>query len=244
MNLWFVIPAWRRYAVSKLAFAQQARLHGELAARGITAQTVVVADDENLDIAAEHGFHTIEQRNLLGLKVNDGFEYACANGADWVAFIGSDDWLHVDATEPLVELGQRCQPPLVAGHKVAIVNLECGVLRRLGARGPEGVSPWFVPRWMLELSAFRPARDEATRGLEGSISLGLPLGADRLFHDPHDLCRVDFKTTANMTPFDRISRLLGYGSEDDAFDVLATRFDADLVELAAQTYLDLQPVAA
>ena len=236
MHLWLVIPAWRRFAVSRLAFAQQARLRDTLAARGITAQTVVIADDTNLILAREHGFRVIEQTNLhLGRKVNDGIEYACERGADWVAFIGSDDWLHADAADPLVQLQSRAKPPLVAGHTVTVVDLERQRLRKLGVRGPDGVSPWFIPRWMLERSGFRPAEDDATHGMEGSIRLGLPAGIDRIFHDPHDHTRVDFKTGENMTPYRRVADLLGVGRECEPWAELAKCYPLDLVALAYET---------
>src|SRR4051812_9717831 len=97
MQVGLVIPAWRRYAVTRLCLAQKQHLVAALAARGITCHVVVVADDDNLDIAASYGFATVEQQNVLGRKVNDGFQHCWERGADYVAFVGSDDWVHEDA---------------------------------------------------------------------------------------------------------------------------------------------------
>src|SRR3954464_9355536 len=113
VNVWLCIPAWRRFAVTRLCLAQKKHLVRHLAARGITASVVVVADDENLDIAAEYGFDTVEQKNVLGLKVNDGIEYACDNDADYVAFVGSDDWIHPDFFDSLPAVPRRDKPPLI-----------------------------------------------------------------------------------------------------------------------------------
>jgi len=237
VHIAFVIPAWRRYAVTNLALAQQAHLRGALAARGVTSTTIVVADDDNIDIAREHGCETVTQNNAyLGRKVNDGIEHACRDGADWVAFVGSDDWLHEDALDPLFAVGDDQRPPLIAGHLVTIVDLERGRLRRLGVRGPDGVSPWLIPRWMLEQSCFRPVGDSLVRGMEGALRRALPQGFDRVFHDPHEHCRVDFKTSVNMTPYRRVAPLLGYGPEETPWLALATQYPVQLMELAWKTH--------
>lgn len=230
-----MVPAWRRYAVTNLALAQKAHLRGVLAARGITCRVVVVADDENLDIARSYGFDTVEQENVLGRKVNDGFEYACREGADYVGFVGSDDWLHEDAFDWLD--GSR----VCAGHHIAVVDMESGLLRRLGVRGPQGVPPWLIPRHALERSGFRPADDARTWGMEGSILAGIG-PVDWRFDDPHDLVRVDFKTDENMTSYRRITGLLGYGSELPAWPQLAARYPEPLVALAERTSKALEPV--
>jgi glycosyltransferase involved in cell wall biosynthesis len=235
MDVWLVIPAWRRPAVTRLCLAQKQHLAAAAAARGITCRIVVVADDENLEIAEEHGFDTVNQTNTLGRKVNDGFEYACARGADYVAFVGSDDWLHEDTLDGLVEQ-PKGRPRIVAGHRIAVVDLEQGRLRRLGVRGPTGVSPWFIPRWALARCGFRPAHDDRASGMEGSIHQNLGPDPDWVFHDPHDLVRVDFKTDLNMTPYDRVSRLLGYGDEVEPWGLLAERYPMDLVGLAYETH--------
>ena len=244
MNVWLVIPAWRRLAVTRLCLAQKKNLVGNLAARGITANVVLVADDENLDIAAEYGFDAVEQKNVLGLKVNDGIEYACDKDADYVTFIGSDDWIHPDFFDALPS-APAVREPLIAGHYISVIDMHKGTLRRLGVRGPEGVSPYLIPRWMLEPSGYRPVDDTADRGMEGLLRTGLPAGIDRVFHDPHQLTRVDFKTGENMTPYARISKLLGHGPEiEQPWDHLATRYPQELADMARETHEALAGVPA
>lgn len=239
MNVWLVIPAWRRVAVTRLCLAQKQQLVARLAVRGITCHVAVIADDENLDVAAEFAFDTVEQRNVLGLKVNDGMQYACDRGADYVAFVGSDDWIHEDWFDMLLEPRAPGREPLISGHLISVVDMVTGRLRRLGVRGPSGVPPWLMPRHALAPSGFRPSRDDRVSGMEGRIQLGLG-PVEWLFHDPHDLTRVDFKTAENMTPYDRISRLLGYGEEiTDPWTHLAARYGIRLADLARETHESL-----
>jgi hypothetical protein len=228
VNLWLVIPAWKRENVTRLCLAQKQDLCRELAPRGITASVVVVADDGNLDVADEYGFDSIRQNNTLGLKINDGFEYACHRGADYVAFCGSDDWIHTDLCERILAARGR----VLSGDLIAVVDCPRGKLRHLGVRSHDGVSPWFIPRTVLEQCSFRPAEDERTAGMEGSIRKSLPETLAWDFYDPHKLCRVDFKTGVNMTAYAGVSKLLGYGTEEDAWETLATKYPQPLVEMA------------
>ena len=72
--------------------------------------------------------------------------------------------------------------------------------------------------------------------MEGSIHQNLGPDPDWVFHDPHDLVRVDFKTDLNMTPYGRVSRLLGYGDEVEPWGLLAEHYPMDLVGLAYETH--------
>lgn len=229
MDVWLVTPAWRRFSVTRLALAQRRVLCDELAARGITASCVVVADDENLEIAAEHGFETVEVGNSqVGRKLNAGLGYAAAQGADYLAFVGSDDWLHPDLFEPLLD-EPGC---VVSGRILALCDLVGGRLRYVAGRGRQGVIPWLIPRAALEPCGFAPLPDAQNRGLDLNLALALA-DAEWRFHDPHPLARVDFKSDLNMTPY---RAALGYGGERlDPWEALATAYPADLVALAERT---------
>ena len=83
--------------MTRLALAQRRWLCDELAARGLDANCVIVADDENLDIAREYGFDTVEVDNRgLGRRFNAGYRHAADQGADYLVHVGSDDWVHPD----------------------------------------------------------------------------------------------------------------------------------------------------
>jgi hypothetical protein len=233
MRISFVTPAWGRFAVTRLALAQRAQLVSQLALRGVTADCVVIADDENIDIACSFGFDAIEMDNeFLGRKVNSGFEWAGERGSDYVAFIGSDDWMHVDLFDPLD--GER----VIAGHEISVCDLITGRMRHLGWRSKRGVPPWLIPRAALERCSFRPCRDSAKRGMEFQIEWGLrDSDAEWVFHDPHPLTRVDFKSDIGMTNYDTISRAIGRGSEiTPPWGALAEKFSPDLVEMARETH--------
>jgi len=251
VRLVLVTPAWRRYAVTRVCLAQRAHLQGVLAGQGIEAVVLVVADDENLDVAANFGFETLERSNEdgLGRRFNDGLEHACLNlDADYVTIVGSDDWVHPDLFTrlPVSEVPEEpptadrpCvfwspnTPEAITGREIALVDLPTGRLRRCRGRGPYGVIPWVFPRQALEPSRFRPVRDQLMIGLDGSLVAGLGLRPEWVFRDPHDLCRVDFKSDVNLNSYDKIVGAIGYGPEEtDPWTLLASRYPANLVELA------------
>lgn len=259
-TVWLVSPAWRRFAVTRLALAQRAHLVTELAARGLEAHCVVVADDENLDIAREFGFETVEMNNRwLGRRFNAGYEYAARQGADYFVHIGSDDWVHPDVfgvlpyselaagdalpTPELPVVVRSNAPAMVVGSEIAIVDLLGGRMRRCRTRGRTGVVPWILPRRLLERSGFRPIREDAERGIDGSLVCGLGLRPNIVFHDPHPLARVDFKSAVNLTPYGALAHL-GRGRVEDPWPALAEIYPAELVELARETHENLAAAAA
>lgn len=52
----FVTPAWKRYELTRLCLWQRRLACDSLFEAGIYATSVVIADDDNLDIAREFGF--------------------------------------------------------------------------------------------------------------------------------------------------------------------------------------------
>ncbi len=238
--------------VTRLALAQRAHLCGELAERGIEATCVIVADDENLEIAAEFGFAAVERDNAqLGRKFNDGLEYACTElEADYVVLIGSDDWMHVDLFDRL-PLDQMEMPSLkgdgpawfwgdgpeaITGREIALVDLSTGRLRHCQARGRYGVIPWIFPRAALEPSGYRPVKDAANIGIDGSLIAGLNCQPEWIFRDPHDLCRIDFKSNVNLNGYEQITAGIGYGEEEtDPWGLLTECYPVNLVSMAQRS---------
>lgn len=212
---------------------------------------MIVADDANLEIAEEFGFIGIDQTNeYVGRKFNDGIEYACrALEADYVVLIGSDDWMHIDLfdrlpqdettekwptdDEPFVTWSPDT-PEVITGREIALVDLETGRLQRCRARGRHGVIPWILPRKALEPSGFRPIRDDLNIGIDGSLIAGLNVAPEWVFSDPHDLCRVDFKSAVNLNSYEKITRAIG----DDVelpLSLLRHRYPLHLIEMAEET---------
>lgn len=233
--------------MTRLALAQRAHLAGALAGRGLSLLNVVVANDENLDIAREHGFDTVERDNtMVGRKWNDGIAHAARAGADYIAVVGSDDWVHEDlftrlplaraewreptADQPFTAWNDA--PEAITGRRILVVDLPTGRARHCVARGAYGVIPWVFHRAALEPSGFRPVKDAAMKGLDGSLVAGLGLRPEWVFHDPHPVARVDFKTAANLNSYDLIAGALGDGPEVDPWAALAEIYPPALVEQA------------
>lgn len=258
MRLVLVTPAWRRYAVTRVAFAQRAHLHGALAGRGLDVRTVVVADDRNLDIADEYGFDTVVQANdSVGRKWNDGIEHAVRTlEADYVAIVGSDDWVHADVFDrlPLAEVPEqepsagdavvwRAGPEAVSGRQICVVDLPTGRMKWCHSGGQYGVMPYVLPRAALEPSRFRPVDERLSRWLDGSFVNGLRCRPNWVFHDPHPVSRIDFKGSVNITPYDTIRK--GESEElPEAWGRLYERFPAHLVEGARDLHERLARAAA
>lgn len=250
MRLVLVMPAWRRFDVTRLVLAQRAHLRGVLAGRGVDAVTLVVADDDNLDIAAGMGAETLERPNVpLGRKWNDGLEHACRDlDADFVTVVGSDDWVHPDVFDrlpadtaadpmpsddnPVVFWDRPGAPEAVAGREIALVDLPTGRLRRCESRSKWGVIPWVFPRVALEPSGCRPVTDQAVKGLDGSLAAGLGVAPSWVFHDPNPVARVDFKSDTNLNSFDLISGAIGVGDTVEPWGLLAAYYPQPLVDQA------------
>jgi glycosyltransferase involved in cell wall biosynthesis len=242
VNVWIVSPAWRRFAVTRLVLAQRQRLCADLAARGMDAQMLIVADDENLEIATEYGAVALETPNLpLGRKCNAGLRRAGEEGADWIVWIGSDDWIHPDVFDPLPY--QARNSVMLIGHRLGIVDLPRGRMTRCSSPSKYGAIPWIVPRKMLEPSGFAPVHDTSSSGLDGTLIRGIRRSRARLrwhYHNPHELRCVDFKSDTNITAYGRLTERLGIAPEQDAWPALAERYPADLVEMARRTQVELQ----
>lgn len=246
MRIVLVSAAWRRFDVTRLCLAQRAILRTELAERGHEMRAVIVADDENLEIARSFGFDTIERNNdYIGRKFNDGIEHALHElEADFVVLIGSDDWMHVSMFDVLpkeiadlpmptaerpVVIG-RPGPQAVTGKKIAFVDLEREMIQPCEARGRLGVIPWVFPASALRETP-RPITETCNKGIDGSLFRGLKTRPEWIFHDPHPLARVDFKSNVNLNSYEKITSLMSVGNELPASETLRLLYDSELVDL-------------
>lgn len=230
-----VSAAWRRFDVTRLVLRQRERLCADLASRGIQASMLVVADDENLEIAREHGAATIEAPNEpLGRKCNAALRYA-ADRADWVVWVGSDDWIHPDVFDPLLDARDR-PATIITGQRIAIVDLATGRLRRITSPSRHGAIPWLIDSRLLRVSR-GPIRPDLPRGLDGGLIRGIRLSQTPFTferHDPHEFRCVDFKSDVSLSPFNPLAANLGIGEPEHAWETLATWFPADLVDQARE----------
>ena len=245
----FVTAAWQRYHVTRLSLAQRVDLCGKLAELGHEATQVVVADDDNLDIAREYGFWGISQNNqYIGRKFNDGIQFALEHlEADYIVLIGSDDWMHESlfdrlplpvAPEPVpteenpIVFWDEEAPEAITGKEICAVDLGRGVMTTCRVRGRYGVIPWVLPKEAFAKTS-RPIRDELNKGIDGSLIAGLGLQPEWVFIDPNPYCRVDWKTEQNLNSYDKLRNGIGYGDEDPwPWSVLQEHYPAELVQQA------------
>lgn len=228
--IWFVTPAWQRYELTAVCLEQRKRVIEELAVHGIEGQCVVIADDENLDIARAVGFDTVEQSNEgLGRKWNDGNVYAAERGADWIVPIGSDSWIDPAYFLPLPDPSRTRTSGM---YTVVDANRlgECNVTsQRLSA------GPYIFHRSILEPSGFRPTDDTNSRNTDHSTLAGI--GHERIRWERKDMYPmqyVGFRQEPMMTPYEEVVSKWGIRESNDPWDRLADHYPADLVVRARE----------
>lgn len=226
MTLWFVTPAWQRYALSEVCYDQRVEVIRTLAANGVEARCVVVADDENIDLARARGFDVVERDNeWLGRKFNDGIEYACRNGASRVVPIGSDSWIDPAYFLPLTPRaitrtsGLYC---VVTADRMAEINVD----------DVKGAGPYVIDRWALRGSGFRPAKDEIKRGVDGSTIKGIRVQMRWKRNDLHPFQYVGFRGVPHLTPYENLLERWGVREHADPWAILANHYPPALVERA------------
>jgi glycosyltransferase involved in cell wall biosynthesis len=235
----FVIPAFGRLDVSAFAFAGIRWTLDELGDKGVDAAAVVVADDGNLELAAEHGLEPLERPNSpLGAKWNDGYEHALRGGADFVIACGSDDWVHPDLIMAHLAAHDQHVPWPIHCSRRSVVIAPSGreaVAITVGYHGGDGVR--MIPRRTLEPLAFRPTIDQRERAIDGGMSMKFMQAGVKVewtYTDLHPFQIVDFKSAANLTDYS-LFPTCEHAPEliDEPLAQLAEHYPSHLVELAS-----------
>jgi hypothetical protein len=241
--LYFITPAWQRFELTRVCLEQRRRAIAFLAERGVEAQCVVIADDQNADTAEELGFEVLRRRNYaLGRRFNDGFQHAARNGAEWIVPIGSDSFIDPAYLFPLP--GEH-----VLRSSILYALAEPERLGRLQVRNGVGVGPYMVPRDHLPPS-LRPAEDYRRRGIDNSTLRGLRRGWMVEMVDLHPWQYVGFRRPApalghpQMNSYGKLYKRLGVGQELDVVERLSEHFPRDLVERAVAACGSRAEVAA
>lgn len=236
MSLWFVTPAWQRYELTAVCLEQRRRVIEDLGKAGIEAHQVVVADDENLDIARSVGAHVVEAPNfdrrrnsLVGRKFNQGNAYAGEHGAEWIVQIGSDSWIDPAYFLPLVDPHLTLTSPAycaVQSDRIAELSVAPDKLEH-------SAGPYVFHRSLLEPSGFRPAQDISNQTDTDTIT-GIEATAGPITWEVrtlHPFQYVGFRMVPMMTQY----RSLGgwvVAEHMDPWPILAQYYPADLVERA------------
>lgn len=224
--LYFVTPAWRRLALSAVCFEQRRRVMAELAEHGIEAHCVVVADDENLELARAAGFEVVEQDNeWLGRRFNDGIEYACRHGADWIVPVGSDSWVEAAYFAPLPTDGAiRTSRYLCTITRDRLAHLEI--------TPNHGGGPYMLGRGQLERSGFRPAEDRINRNIDRATINGLDGEVRWSLHDLNRFQHISFRGEPHLTRYSRLWYHWGVEEHQDPWEQLAAHYAPALVDAA------------
>ena len=239
-RLAFVVPAHGRFDLSAVCLRQLARTCAELADHGIRATAVVVADDENLDVAADLGFATVGQENEpFGRKWNDGIEYACRYlGADYVVPFGTDNWISTDLV-----VAQLPPPGRIGIHTLCTLVHESG--DRMGAievsyPGGDGIRT--IPAALLAPLGYRPAEDDRPRAIDTSIwqQMTRALGAAPKFHhvDLREMQVVSFQSAdEQLNGYRELRARFPRGAERaDVWDELGRHYWNDAVDEVREVY--------
>jgi hypothetical protein len=224
-GLWFATPAWGRYELSAVCFDQRQHVIDTLAKNGIEAHCVVVADDENLDLARERGFAVVERDNeYLGRKFNDGIEYAGRHGATWIVPIGSDSWI-----DPAYFL------PIPGRHGTRTSSLYAVVeparMAACRVRTPAGAGPYVFHRSLLG-PGFRPADDLKLRHVDSSMVKGLSARPAWAPRNVHAFQYVGFRGKPHLTPYSVLQQKWGVREYPSPWPILAEHYPGHLVERA------------
>lgn len=237
MSLWFVTPAFQRFALTEICLEQRRRVIAELAKHGIPAFQVVIADDENLDIARAAGAATIECPNeedgkvILGRRWNLGTQYAAREGAEWLVQIGSDSWIDPAFFLPLSEPGVTLTSPAYA----AVLPDRLAELSVSPRNLTHAAGPYVFHRSLLEPSDFAPC--EAHSLFTDTSTVG---GIERTTGRPvawqvrtvHPFQYVGFRVPPLMTTYRSLWRRWRVRQHFNPWDVLGRYYPADLVERA------------
>ena len=224
-SLWFITPAWRRFALSAVCFEQRRQVMAELERRGIEARCVVIADDENLELARAAGFDTVERDNdFLGRRFNDGYEYAALRGATWFVPVGSDSWVKVEYFDPLPEPG-------VIRTSTYLATVTADRIAHLEVKPNHGGGPYMIPRELLP-PGYRPAQDLIRRGTDRSTIDGLVSRPRWVTHDVERLQHVSFRGEVHVTSYAALWYHWGVREERNPWEQLAEAYDQPLVDAA------------
>lgn len=236
-SVWLITPAYRRYDLSEVCFAQHAWVAKQLAPKGVRVTSCVIADDHNLELAKAHGFATVRRRNdFLGARFNDGMQFAAAEKADFVVPLGSDSWIHPSFFEVLPD---PAGSTLVTGRYYALVDEAGEKLARLSIKVAGGVGPNVIPARMLEQVGWRPYGNELQRGCDHSLLTSLQ-SAHRVSYAWRNLARLQYvgwRTQGmQLNSYVRLVSRYGDGEELDPWKELPLVFPGELVDAARLVY--------
>jgi hypothetical protein len=244
VTLWFVVPAHGRLNLARVCLRQLRRTCDVLTDGGIEASAVVIASDQNLDLADELGFATVREENgALGRRLNHGYQAACderynPRAVAYVVPIGSDDWVDPE----LILSAPLSQDHLTCFRRCAFVREDGRRIARLSIGYPGGVGIRVIPRSFIERAQFRPADEHKRRALDTSTLNGLRRWnhgrtPEIVYHDLHHLQVVDFKSPAGqLNSYKACLRFTHARESENVWGELAEHYPDEAVEEMRAVY--------
>lgn len=240
MSLAFIVPVHGREKLTRVCLRQLVRTCEALAQGGLEANAVVIGEGENLRLAEELGFATVESDNAqLGRKWNDGYQLAAdpecnSSPVDFCVPLGSDDW--VDYRIFLDRLPGNEE--ILCFKQGAFVREDGRKLAPVKIRYKGGLGVRVIPRALLERAKYRPAEDHRRRALDASTLAGLTGGRRTkiTYGDQHQMQIVDWKSNEQLNSY-RACLAHSLGQQmNDPFALLSEHYPAEALAEMAEVY--------
>jgi len=234
-GLWFVIPAYKRVELSEICFEQIQRACTVMQGAGISTTCVVIADDANLDIAEQLGWRTIRHSNLLGSKLNAGYQLAAEEDADYVCPLGSDSWIEPRRFFELPQFGQ-----LLCTRNYTVVNKQATKRMQLNVGYRGGVGSRVIPIDMLKECSYRPLEDRLMRGADTATLATIEKShkVEFVYSELHPMEVLSFQSDIQLNRYAQLKEaFLVKEKKSEPFDGLEEFYDLDLVERVRDLYL-------
>ena len=228
-SLCFITPVWQRYELTEIVLKSRKKVCDELKDHGISASSVIIGDDDNIDIARSLGFAVVERDNeFLPRKFNDGYEYAFSAGFDYCYPVGSDSILtadqfinNLDSSEP------------IASHYYCMIHQSGTERIDVAIKVPGGIGPLIIPVAMLAQFP-RPIQEDMRRGCDNAARQTiLTAGIQILTREEHQWEHVAFQSgVTQITDYERIRRVYNaehYPVDYGVFPELVDLYDADTI---------------
>lgn len=226
-TLWFIVPAHGRLGLAAVCLRQLKRTCDRMRDLGVDASAVVIACDENLEVARDLGFGTVDRDNLfMGRRLNDGYQLAGREHVDYVCPVGSDDWVDPEWMASLLPASDEVR----CSRLSSVVNEDATRLAALRIPYPGGDGVRVYPTGMFRRLGYRPVDEDRKRALDTNtferLNRTLPQPPKLVYHDTHAAQIVDWKSAGNLNSY-RSCLQFRDGPETDPWETLARVYPPD-----------------
>jgi hypothetical protein len=208
----------------------------ELATYGIEATSIIIGDDENLDIARELKSIVVECDNeFLSRKFNEGYAAAWNNGFDYCYPVGSDSILTAD--QFINNVGEELP---IASHYYSMIRSSGEERIDVQITVPGGIGPLIIPVPLLAEFP-RPIKEDMRRGCDNAARQTiLRAGLEILTRETHQWEHVAFQSgVTQITDYERIRRVYQaeqYEVDYGVFPEIEELYDAVTIESIRDYY--------